>query len=90
MSTIAQNPELLKNLQALVAAHRPLFSQQRVYERVRTLLLGELLAVSRHTVTQLLMALGLTEEDWSAWYRLFSRARFRAATASLTSRPATR
>ena len=82
MSTIAQNPELLKNLQALVAAHRPLFSQQRVYERVRTLLLGELLAVSRHTVTQLLMALGLTEEDWSAWYRLFSRARFKAAAAS--------
>ena len=82
MSTIAQNTELLKNLETLLAAHRPIFKQQRVYERVKTLLLGELLAVSRHTVTHLLMALGLNEYDWSAWYRLFSRGRFNAKAAS--------
>ncbi len=29
----------------------------------------------RHKVTQGLMALGLTDEDWSGWYRLFSRGR---------------
>ena len=32
----------------------------------------------RHTVTQLLVTLGLVETDWSAMYRLFSRPRFDA------------
>jgi hypothetical protein len=81
MSTIAQNPELLKNLFALLAAHRPIFKQQRVYERVVALVLGEVFAFARHTVTQLLMTLGLTEYDWSGWYRLFSQGRFNAAAA---------
>ena len=40
------------------------------------LVLGELFNFGRHTVTQGLMALGLTEEDWSGWYRLFSRGRY--------------
>ena len=81
MSTIAQNPELLKNLFALLAAHRPMFKQQRVYERVVALVLGEVFAFARHTVTQLLMTLGLTDYDWSGWYRLFSQGRFNAAAA---------
>ena len=38
--------------------------------------MAELFAFGRHTITQLLLTLGLTEEDWSAWYRLFSQARF--------------
>jgi hypothetical protein len=37
---------------------------------------GELFSFARHTVTQSLLALGLTDADWSAWYRLFSRPRF--------------
>ena len=81
MATIAQNPELLKNLFALLAAHRPIFKQQRVYERVVALVLGEVFAFARHTVTQLLMTLGLTDYDWSGWYRLFSQGRFNAAAA---------
>jgi hypothetical protein len=40
------------------------------------LVLGELFAFARHTVTQGILALGLTDSDWSAWYRLFSRRRF--------------
>jgi hypothetical protein len=32
-----------------------------VYERAKALLLGEVMAFGRHTVTQLLMALGETE-----------------------------
>lgn len=31
---------------------------------------------ARHTVTQGLLALGITDGDWSAFYRLFSRTRF--------------
>ena len=81
MSTVPQNVELLKNLHSLLTAHRPLFGQQRVYERVGWLVWGELLAFGRHTVTQLLLAQGLAGEDWSAWYRLFSRGRFPAERA---------
>jgi len=33
-------------------------------------------AFARHTVTQGLLALGLTDADWSAFYRLFSRSRY--------------
>ena len=37
---------------------------------------------ARHTVSQLLMVLGLTDRDWSAWYRLFSARRFDDEAAS--------
>lgn len=76
MTTIAQDVEILKNLQDLVDAHRPAFAQERIFERIKALLFGEMLALGRHTVTQLLLALGLSEEDWTAWYRLFSAERF--------------
>ena len=82
MTTIPQTDELLKQLMALLDAHRPLFKQNRVYERVVGLVLAEVLAFGRHTVTQLLMGLGLVERDWSAWYRLFSAGRFRADQAA--------
>lgn len=81
MTTVAHNSDLIKHLLKLLEAHRPLFTQQRVYMRVVALVLAEVCVFSRHTVTQLLMALGLTEQDWSAWYRLFSRERFDAAQA---------
>ena len=43
------------------------------------LVLGELFNFGRHTITQGLMALGLTDEDWSGWYRLFSHGRYAEA-----------
>lgn len=76
MTTIPQNTKLLKNLMKLIEAHRPAFRQERVYQRVVALVLAELFAFGRHTVTQLLMALGQTGQDWSAWYRLLSQGRF--------------
>src|SRR5262245_16062571 len=82
MSTIAQNRELLKQLWQLIEAHRGVFRQERVYQRAVALLFAELFSFSRHTITQLLMALGLTEMDWSSWYRLFSGGRFDAVRAS--------
>ena len=82
MTTIPQNHELLKQLTALLLAHRPVFKQERVYQRVVWLLLAELVVLARHTVTQLLMSLGWTERDWSSWYRLFSRGRFPYDAAS--------
>jgi DDE superfamily endonuclease len=69
-------PPLLRVLLELVAAHRPAFRQERTYRRSLGLVFGELFSFARHTVTQGLLALGLTDGDWSAWYRLFSRERF--------------
>jgi len=76
MSTIPQNSQLLKHLFDLLAIHRPVVKQQRVYDRLVALCLGQLMSVARRTITQLLFTLGLTETDWSAWYRLFSAKRF--------------
>lgn len=82
MTTIPQNDELLKNLFELIENQEGIADQQRVRERLELLLLSELFVFGRHTVTQLLMSLGLTEQDWSAWYRLFSEERFKYEQAS--------
>lgn len=71
-----EDPVLMRALLELFAAHRPAFIQERTYQRALGLVFGELFSFARHTVTQALLALGLTDADWSAWYRLFSRARF--------------
>lgn len=82
MSTIPQNNELLKHLFELLHAHRGIFKQERTYQRVVALVLAELFVFARHTITQLLMGLGQTEQDWSSWYRLLSQRRFRYERAS--------
>lgn len=82
MATIPQNTELLKNLFNLITAQRGLAEQQRVRERLELLVLSEVFTFGRHTVTQLLMSLGLNDQDWSGWYRLFSEERFNYAAAS--------
>ena len=66
---------LLPELFTLLAAHRPAFRQARPYQRSGALLLGWLCAFGRHTLTQVLLALGMGEADWTAFYRLFSRGR---------------
>ena len=66
---------LLPELFVLLAAHRAACGQERPYQRMVALLLGWLCAFSRHTLTQVLLALGLGEADWTAGYRLFSRQR---------------
>jgi hypothetical protein len=81
-STISQADPLVKNLLELLEAHRPLFRQVRIYWRIVGLVFGEIFAFGRHTVTQLLLALGLTDEDWSAWYRVFSQRRFKEEQAA--------
>lgn len=63
---------LLACLLELLAAFRPAFRQERPYRRCVALVFGSLFAFARHTISQLLLALGVTGQDWSAWYRLFS------------------
>ena len=69
-------PALLQVLLALLQAHRGAFRQERPFRRAEGMVFGEIFSFARHTVTQGLLALGINDGDWSAWYRLFSRARF--------------
>ena len=66
---------LLVCLVELLAAFRPAFRQERPYRRCVALVFGSLFAFARHTISQLLLTLGVTEQDWSGWYRLFSEPR---------------
>ena len=63
-----------------LAAARPLVRQERTFTRLRLLTLGSVLALGRHTLTQLLVTLGLGDQDWTAWYRLFNRGRIALET----------
>lgn len=65
-------PVLLPLVAEMLTAARPAFRQDRPFQRFGVLVLGLLSALSRHTLTQVLVALGLGELDWSAAYRLFS------------------
>jgi len=79
MSSITEGSSgslLMKEFLELVMAHRPAFRQERCFRRMVTLTLAMVFCFGRHTVTQLLLTLGLVDTDWSAMYRLFSRARF--------------
>jgi hypothetical protein len=71
-----ENPILLTQLMKLMKKCEQVYRQKRVFNRILGLVMGELFAFGRHTITQLLLTLGLTDEDWSAWYRLFSQGRF--------------
>lgn len=82
MTTIPQTNELLNQLIKLLKAHRDVFDQERVFQRVALLVVAEVVIFARHTVTQLLMGIGQTDGDWSSWYRLFSRGRFPYEAAS--------
>ena len=66
---------LLDALRRLLENHRPAFRQERTFLRAQALLLGHLFSFARRTITQALLALGLTDSDWSAFYRLFGEPR---------------
>ncbi|MCL6451974.1 MAG: transposase [Acetobacteraceae bacterium] len=76
-TNVAELPALLRELVLLIYAHRGAFRQERTFLRAMGLLFGELFAFGRRTVTQILLALGCTDADWSPWYRLLSHDRFR-------------
>lgn len=71
-----EKPVLLTEMMRLIGKCEPVYQQKRVFNRILALVMGELFAFGRHTITQLLLTLGLIDEDWSAWYRLFSQGRF--------------
>lgn len=66
---------LLDALRRLLRMHRPAFQQERTFRRAQALTLGHLFSFARRTITQSLVALGLTNCDWSGFYRLFNEPR---------------
>lgn len=68
-------PGLLTTFLTVIAAHRPALRQERCYQRFRVLILGLLCAMGRHTLSQVLVSLGLGDLDWSGAYRLFNATR---------------
>jgi hypothetical protein len=81
-ATTAPARPLLPEVFALLAASRPAFRQERTHQRGVALVLGWLGAFGRHTITGVLLALGLGQTDWTAWHRLFSRGRVDAERLS--------
>lgn len=71
-TTAPSHTPLLDQLRSLLRAHRPAFKQERTFLRAQALALGHLFCFARRTITQSLLSLGLTDSDWSAFYRLFS------------------
>jgi hypothetical protein len=65
-------PALLTALWQLLEAHRPAVRQARCFDRLRALVLGQVIAAGRRTIAGVLLALGLCDADGSAFYRLFS------------------
>lgn len=62
---LASHP-LLTQLLRLIRAHRRAFRQERPFLRAQVLLFGHLFCFARRTVTQALVALGMTDHDWTA------------------------
>lgn len=66
---------LLTALWRLRDAHRPAVQHRRGVDRLRALVVGRVLTVTRPTITGVLEALELTAAAWSACDRLFSARR---------------
>jgi len=71
-----KSPVLLREILSLVKKCEGNYKQKRVFNRITALVMAELFSFGRHTITQLLLTLGLTDEDWSGWYRIFSGGRY--------------
>lgn len=63
------------HLFAAFADARTACAQERPFQRLVLLSLALLTSLGRHTITQLLVTLGIGDADWTAWYRLFSASR---------------
>src|SRR6204780_2661598 len=70
--------DLLNALLEILRDWTPAFAQSRSGERAVDQVLGSLLALGRRTLSRSLWALGRQHQDWSADYKLHSRASWQA------------
>lgn len=67
---------LLSHLEKLMSAWRPAFAQARTFQRMMVVVIGLMCCEGRRTITGSLALRGLTQADWSADYRIFSKVRW--------------
>jgi DDE superfamily endonuclease len=65
---------LLIRFLALLSLWRPVFRQERSFQRALRQAVGALLVVGSATLTRILASLGRDQQDWSADYKLYARA----------------
>lgn len=75
--TTVRTTPFLTTLVAFVQASRPATRQARTHTRLAVLTIGGLLTLGRHTLSQIVVAIGAGQQAWSPWYRLFNRQRVR-------------
>ena len=68
----------------LLAAYRPAVRQERTFTRLVMLAVACLLGFGRQTLTRWIVTLGLGDQDWTSWYRLFNQARLHLPTLRAT------
>lgn len=68
--------DLLDQYLAIAAELRSVFRQRRSADRALSLMLANMLCLGRRWITRLLAVSGKSAEEWSANYKLFSRARW--------------
>jgi hypothetical protein len=69
---------LLTRFLALVSLWRPVFPQDRSFQRAVRQAVGALLVVGSATLTRILAGFGRDQQDWSAEYKLHARADWNA------------
>lgn len=67
---------LIEAVMTLLATHWRTFRQERRFQPSVGLLFRELFNFARHMVAQSPLTLVITDEGWSAWYRLFKHNLF--------------
>jgi hypothetical protein len=72
-STFPDMAPLVTPFLLFLLAHHGVFENDRIFRRAVALAFAEVLAFNRHTITQLLVVLGLVASDWSSWYRVLKK-----------------
>jgi hypothetical protein len=70
---------LLDEVLRVLQRSRAAVQQERTFARLVILTVGSLVALGRHTLSQVIVALGAGGVDWTGWYRLFNRERISLA-----------
>lgn len=65
---------LLESFERLVSEWRPMFTQDRIYQRVRRLTFGMLVSLRLHLTSQAICATGRQFQDWTSDYRVCSQS----------------
>lgn len=65
---------LLDHFEGLILQWRPVFTQDRIFQRVRCLLFGMLVSLRLHLTSQAICAAGRQFQDWTSDYRVCSQS----------------